>query len=304
MDKKNANTVVCFGEILWDILPDVQRPGGAPMNVAYNLQKLGVNSSVISSVGNDELGLSLRGLVKKIGLSDQTVQIHDTQPTSEVIASIGEQHEVHYEIVFPVAWDYISWQPDHETLLKTSQALVFGSLASRNEVSAQSLLKLLDFEGYKVFDVNLRAPHYSFNVIDRLLQRADLVKLNAAELEIISQWYDDGLSNEADQINYFFNKFSFKEVLVTKGAHGASYYTPDQQYFRPAFSVTVNDTIGSGDSFLAAFLSKRLQNESPEVTLDYAIAMGAFITSKSGACPPYDKPDFETFLKEHKPNRK
>lgn len=304
MNNKISNSVVCFGEILWDVLPDVKRPGGAPMNVAYHLQKLGIDSKVVSSVGDDENGIALREFVKSIGLSDATIQVNDMQPTSEVIASIGEGHEVHYEIVFPVAWDYIDWQPAYEKLLTDSQALVFGSLASRNEVSAQTLLKLLRFDVYKVFDVNLREPHYSFEVIDRLLRHANLVKLNAAELEIICQWYDPALIKEADQIKYLFDHFSFKEILVTKGANGASYFTPDKQYDSPAFSVTVKDTIGSGDSFLAAFLARRLKNDSPELTLKYAVAMGAFITSKSGACPPYVKPGFEIFLKEHDPDSK
>lgn len=297
MENNLTNAVLCFGEILWDILPDVKRPGGAPMNVAYHLQKLGLNSQLISSVGNDTLGRSLLEFVGEIGLSTQTIQVHESQPTSEVIATVGPGHDVRYEIVFPVAWDFIRVKPDHQALLQDSTTLVYGSLASRNDVSANTLQEMLSLKHlYKVFDVNLRAPHYSHEIIDHLLRAANLVKLNAEELGVICSWYDKTLDEEAGQIAYLFRNFQLDEILVTKGAMGAAYYTREQHFEQAAFKVDVNDTIGSGDSFLAAFLSMRLQRADPASTLEYAVAMGAFITSKSGACPPYQKRDFEAFL--------
>lgn len=301
MDNKTNNTVVCFGEILWDILPDVTRPGGAPMNVAYHLQKLGINSKLISSVGNDTLGKRLLNFVESIGLSTKTIQVHEQQPTSEVIATVGPEHEVRYEIVFPVAWDYIRPLPEYDALLQSSAALVYGSLASRNDTSADTLLAMLhDAQMFKVFDVNLRAPHYSLKVVDRLLKPANLLKLNAEELGIICNWYDASLQTEAAQVAYLFANFQVNEILITKGAAGASYYTREKKLEQAAFKIAVKDTIGSGDSFLAAFLSKRLQDPDPATALEYAVAMGAFVTSQSGACPSYEKADFEVFLKQRR----
>ncbi len=55
--KNNKNSyVVCFGEILWDIFPSGTKAGGAPFNVAYNLNKMGAEVKMISKVGNDTLG--------------------------------------------------------------------------------------------------------------------------------------------------------------------------------------------------------------------------------------------------------
>jgi fructokinase len=302
MKINTSKAVICYGEILWDILPNVKRPGGAPMNVAYHLQKLAVNSTLISSVGDDALGRSLLDFVHEIGLSVETIQVHEHQPTSEVVATVSAEHEVRYEIVYPVAWDFIHWLPAYETLLKGSTALVYGSLASRNDVSADTLLTMLGFQHlFKVFDVNLRAPHYSPKVIDRLLKAANLLKVNAEELGIICSWYDGTLHGEAAQVEYLFENFDVEEVLITKGAAGASYYTREHHFEQPAFAVEVNDTIGSGDSFLAAFLTKRLQQSDPASTLEYAVAMGAFITAQSGACPPYEKADFEAFLIDKRP---
>jgi fructokinase len=296
MNDRNANNVVCFGEVLWDVLPTVKRPGGAPMNVAYHLQKLGMHSELISSVGNDDPGLSLLEFLRSINLSAQYIQVLDSQPTSEVLATVSTTHEVRYEIVYPVAWDFISWRPDYDDLLKQSTALVYGSLASRNDLSAATLLKMLAYDLYKVFDVNLRVPHYSPEIIDRLLRAANLVKMNAEELEIITDWYNPTLKDEAVRIAWLFDHFSVEEILISKGANGATYYTRNQKLDRSAFLVEVNDTIGSGDSFLAAFLTKRLQHADPETALGYAAGMGAFITSQAGACPAYEKADFESFL--------
>lgn len=296
MNEKKANSVVCFGEVLWDVLPTVKRPGGAPMNVAYHLQKLGMQSALISSVGHDDPGRSLLEFLRSINLSTKYLQLSDNQPTSEVLATVSPLHEVRYEIVYPVAWDFISWQPAYDALLKQSTALVYGSLASRNELSAATLLKMLVYDLYKVFDVNLRAPHYTPEIIDQLLRAANLIKMNAEELEIITEWYDPALEDEAARIAWLFDHFSVDEILISKGANGATYYTRNMKLDRSALLVPVNDTIGSGDSFLAAFLSKRLEQADPESALAYAIGMGAFITGQSGACPAYEKADFEMFL--------
>lgn len=293
-------SVVCFGEILWDILPEVKRPGGAPMNVAYHLQKLGLDSKMISRIGGDELGVALLNFVKSIGLGMETIQTDSQHATSAVVASINEAQEVSYDIVYPVAWDFISWKPEFEQLLKNCRAFVFGTLASRHDVSARTLLKMLEYPSYKVFDVNLRAPHYTLEGIDRLLHCTDLLKLNAAELEMICKWYDAESEEEAVQIAFLFDHFTVKEILITKGAKGATYYDRTGNYDSDSFVVKVNDTIGSGDSFLAAFLALRLSGEHPQKALDYAVGMGAFITSQSGACPAYEKEDFEAFLLQHK----
>jgi len=295
--------VICFGEILWDNLPTGRRPGGAPMNVAYHLHQLGLNSQLISSVGDDQPGLELLDFLKQIGLETALIQRDAGHATSEVLASVNESNdEVTYEIIYPVAWDYISWQPEFEALLKASQAFVFGTLSARNAASRETLHRMLSHASYRVFDVNLRAPHYSQALIDSLLQHADLVKLNSAELMLIAGWYDPACQKEGDGVELLFNRFGMKEIIITKGSMGATYYTPSFCYNYPAYPVKVADTIGSGDSFLAAFLAMKLGDEPVDLTLDYAVAMGAFITSKPGACPPYSQFDFNRFIWKKKLN--
>ncbi|WP_316836064.1 carbohydrate kinase [Pedobacter nutrimenti] len=298
--RSTKKTTVCFGEILWDMLPTGKKPGGAPMNVAYHLQKLGLQSYMISRVGQDIAGEELIDFVQSIGLPADYIQKDNLHKTSEVLATIKENHEVSYDIVFPVAWDFINWQPEYEALLRRADAFIFGSLGSRNSQSQQALFRMLEYTAYNVFDVNIREPYYSQELIAALLHRSHLVKVNAAELMMIAGWYDASCNTEERAIAMLFKEFNIKEVLITKGSKGATYYTASFRYDYPAYSICVADTVGSGDSFLAAFLAMKLGEQPVEVTLDYAVAMGAFITAQSGACPAYSKFDLDRFIWKRK----
>lgn len=288
--------VVCYGEILWDNLPSGKKPGGAPMNVAYHLNQLGIESYLISKVGSDRNGEELLAFLETKGLSRKYCQIDKTYPTSTVEVLIGEDNEVKYEIIKPVAWDYIKENEEISTLTENADAFVFGSLATRNLTSYNTLLSLLDKANYKVFDVNLRAPHYSVSGIADLLSKSDLLKLNIHELNLIASWFFSNCKTEWKKIENLQNKFGISEIVVTKGSSGATYYTKNEQYYYPAYKVIVNDTIGSGDSFLAAFLLKKLEHADINDMLSYAAALGAYVTMHSGACPEYNQNELNYFI--------
>jgi fructokinase len=298
MNSRNRKkSVVCFGEVLWDNLPEGRKPGGAPMNVAYHLHQLGIDCHLISRVGKDTSGEALISFLKEMDLPVNRIQVDEVHDTSIVKASVDpETQEVSYEIIAPVAWDFISWKPEYIPLLDEADAFVYGSLSARNSISRETLYKMLQYGSYHVFDVNLRAPHYEPNVIDDLLKKANLVKLNSSELLQIAGWYSKNCTKEEEAVDMLFNRFKMAEIVITKGRKGATYYTENYRYDYPAYPTTVADTIGSGDSFLAAFLAMKLSDQSVEATLDYAVAMGAFITAKPGACPPYSKYDFTRYI--------
>jgi fructokinase len=301
MNMKSSNpTVVCFGEILWDNLPTGRNPGGAPMNVAYHLNRLGVNAAIISALGDDEPGRELLRFLKDKGVSAEFVQVDPEHQTSEVSASVSQDHEVSYVIHSDVAWDYILADEKSKEAVAHASAFVFGSLSARNLESRETLFSLLAYSKYNVFDVNLRAPHYSPELIKQLMQHADLLKVNASELQLIAEWHNCQATNELEIIQILFSQYKMTDVVVTKGSTGASLYTRNAHIDSPAYQVPVQDTIGSGDSFLAALLAKKLSHASVEDALDHAVAMGAFITGKSGACPEYNQHEFERFMKETK----
>ena len=293
--KSNLKTIVCYGEVLWDIFPDAAKPGGAPMNVAYHLKQFGIDSRMISSVGSDQLGKDLLDQLQAWSIPTENCQVDENFRTGFVEAIAGEDHEMTYVIHEDVAWDQIQPSVEYDAVVEQADAFVFGTLVTRNETSRNTLYRLLDKATYKVFDINLRPPFYSKEVIEYLLQQCNLLKLNHSELDLIISWYDDSRLDEASGVQALQEKFDIQEVIVTKGSRGATYYDGHNSHTFPAFHVNVKDTVGSGDSFLAAFLSKKIQNESIETSMLYATALGAFVASNEGACPEYSVNDLVQF---------
>jgi fructokinase len=295
-EKKSSNTVFCFGEVLWDIFPSGTRAGGAPFNVAYNLRKMGIDSRTISRIGDDELGRTLQTKIKNWGFSDKYLQIDKNHPTGTVHAHIDEDNEAHYDIIFPVAYDFIEYSTQLEQEVSEADAFVFGSLIARNETSRNTLFRLLEVAKLKTFDINLREPYCDFNIIEALLHKTDIAKMNKAEMIRLLEHLKVPYTDEHDAVRFIQDHFKIDEVLISKGSKGALYYDGHKDYFTPALSIDVADTVGSGDSFLAGFISKRILNAPPQEIMERAVALGAFITSHHGACPDYEMEDFEEFL--------
>ena len=293
---QQQKTVVCYGEVLWDIFPTKTKPGGAPMNVAYHLRKFGIDSRMISRVGDDEAGKKLLNLLTEWDIPTENCQADLANETGKVIATVMPGNEMSYNIYSPVAWDYITPNADNDKLVSEADAFVYGSLVTRNETSRETLYQLIEKAKFNVFDINLRQPYYSPEIIKHLLGKCNLLKLNDTELELISAWFSTEKSDEETAVRVLQQKFNIDEVIVTKGAAGASYYTKDESYTFPAFKVTVKDTCGSGDSFLAAFLAKKFEGASPETSMIYATGLGAFVASHEGACPAYNLTGLESYI--------
>ena len=296
--EKEQKKIVCYGEVLWDVFPTVSKPGGAPMNVAYHLHKMGIDSRMISCVGDDQQGKDLLKVLENWDIPTEDCQTDKNHPTGYVEAIAGEDNEMRYIIHENVAWDNIVPSEQANVLVSQADAFVFGTLAARSETSRNTLYALVEKAKYKVFDVNLRPPFYSREVLEYLLSKCDLLKLNIAELQLITSWYNEDGISEAESVESLQQQFGIAAVIVTKGSEGASYYDGTQHYFFPAFKVQVKDTVGSGDSFLAAFLSHKINGDRIEKAMLYATALGAFVTTQEGACPTYDTEVFNQFMDE------
>jgi len=251
---------------------------------------------MISRVGNDEAGEKLLKLLTEWGIPIENCQIDQAYETGKVIATVLPGNEMSYSIHSPVSWDYITSGVDNDSLVSEADAFVYGSLVTRNETSRETLYQLIEKAKFNVFDINLRQPHYSPEIIEYLLGKCNLLKMNESELELITTWFSNKKDKEQSAVRFLQEKFNIDEVIVTKGAEGASYYTKSESYSFPAFEVKVKDTCGSGDSFLAAFLSKKFEGESPETCMIYATGLGAFVASHEGACPAYDIAKLESYI--------
>lgn len=290
--------VVCFGEVLWDILPSGAVPGGAPMNVAYHLYKLGKNPALITRIGIDKRGQDLMKVFSGHGVCTDFFQVDNKYETGKVFANPNEYNEVIYDIVKPVAWDFIGWNDAFTELVSHAEFFVFGSLAARNRVSKDTLFRLLETAKNKVLDINLRAPHYNRRIVEQLLRKADFVKMNLAELELITGWFSNYISIE-DRLKSIGDKFRLSNMVVTMGGDGALLLMNGEITKHHGFKIEVVDTVGSGDAFLAGLLSQLLDNAGSKASLEFASGMGAFIATQRGACPGYEVEEIKELIQHN-----
>ena len=277
--------IVCFGEVLWDVLPSESIAGGAPMNVAIRLQSLGVKSEIISKVGNDDLGKSLVAIISSKNVSAKLVQIDNQLPTGEVIVHLDSNGSAKYDIVYPSAWDGITVTDDAINAVKSADAFVFGSLSCRDNVSKATLYSLIKVAKYKVFDINIRPPFYSIDLLLDLMKLSDFIKLNDDELLEVAAELGSKSSNVEENILFISKKTSTDTICISKGNKGAILYKNNTFYSHSGFKVNVSDTIGAGDSFLAALLSKLLYEDNYQDAIEFACAVGALVAAEKGANP-------------------
>ncbi len=277
--------VTCFGEILWDVFPSEKKIGGAPLNVALRLHSFGVETTVISAIGDDQDGKAAIEYLDRRQLDTIHIQINKTNKTGCVNVLLDSQGSATYEIERPVAWDFIELTEEAISNVKTSDAFIFGSLVGRNETSKNTLLQLIEHAKLSVFDVNLRPPYYSIDLLVELMNKSDVIKCNDDEIiEITSSL---GFKNGAleERVHFLSEKTSTNTICVTKGGEGALLFHNNQFFRNTGYHVTVADTVGAGDSFLASLVFKLLFKDNIQEALDFATAVGSLVASKNGANP-------------------
>jgi fructokinase len=294
MNEASAYDVVCFGEVLWDVLPTASFPGGAPMNVAFHLKKLGSNPALITKIGIDNYGKKLVNLLSNEDVCTEFFDVDYQYPTGLVYAKQNERCDVSYDIVNPAAWDFINCNDEYEELVSNSTFFVFGSLTSRNKVTRETLYHLIELANTKVLDVNLRAPYYTRPDIEYLMNKADILKMNLDELELITGWFN--CSTTTDRIKQLQDQFKIETIIVTMGSDGAIVNNNGEVYFHKGIKVKVADTIGSGDAFLSGYIHNISEGNSIEEALSFASAVGAFVATREGACPNYQISQIKDFI--------
>ncbi len=277
--------VTCFGEVLWDVFPIHKKIGGAPLNVALRLHSFGVDTGIVSRIGDDEDGKDISQYLDDHNMNTTFVQIDDTFKTGCVNVTLDSYGSATYDIEKPVAWDHIQLNEDIINQVNESDAFIFGSLVCRNKTSKNTLLQLIEHARFSVFDVNLRAPFYSIEVLVDLMKKADFIKCNDDEiLEITKEL--GFISKSLEECMRFLSKTTKTDkICVTKGGNGALLFCDNQFFKNNGYKVIVADTVGAGDSFLASLVFKLLSKEGFQESLNFATAVGSIVASKKGANP-------------------
>lgn len=289
--------IICFGEVLFDVFPTHRKIGGAPLNVALRMASLGINAQIISRVGNDKIGKELLHFIKENGVATDTIQVDENLSTGEVIVQLNDKGSASYTINYPVAWDKIEVTSVAKNAIANADAMVFGSLVCRDLVSHQTLLDLMNLAKYKIFDVNLRAPFYTKELLIELMNKADFIKFNDDELYEISEYMNSPYNSLEQNIHFIAEQTNTKHICVTKGSHGAVLYYNDTMYYNSGYKIEVADTVGAGDSFLAGLLTQLLTGNDTQFAINYACALGALVAQKEGANPKIEAAAIADFMK-------
>jgi len=290
--------IVCFGEVLWDVFPDKNKIGGAPLNVAMRLHAFNNKVTIISAVGKDVLGDKLIDYLIENKVSIDCIKVHEKYKTGDVKVTLNDKGSATYSIEYPRAWDKIQLTETSKKALDIADAFVFGSLATRDEVSRETLYELLELARYKIFDLNLRPPYYSKEILLYLMKKADFIKFNDDELYEVSNYLGSKFKNIEQNIYYISEKTNTNHICVTKGEHGAVLLYNKELYYNSGYQIDVVDTVGAGDSFLGTLISKLLDNNTnPQEAIDIACAVGALVAGREGANPEFSLSDIYTFIK-------
>ncbi|WP_458626557.1 carbohydrate kinase family protein [Winogradskyella sp. PC D3.3] len=291
--------IVCFGEVLWDVFPTHKKIGGAPLNVAVRLQSFDNNVSIITRIGEDSDGEGLFKFIKENGVAVDNIQMDSELKTGEVAVSLNEEGSASYTINYPRAWDHIQLTKSAKDVTLASDAFIFGSLSARDFNSKQTLYDLLEIAPYKIFDVNLRAPYYTKDILNHLMESADFIKFNDAEIIDIVRAMNFETQSIEEGIAFIAKQTKTKSICVTLGSKGAILFYKDTFYYNKGYKINVVDTVGAGDSFLAALTDRLLKGDSPQTAIDFACAVGAVVASSEGANPKLNQNDIDTLMSKH-----
>ncbi|MDE7387987.1 MAG: carbohydrate kinase [Muribaculaceae bacterium] len=288
MTETVIDKVVGIGELLWDILPDGKKIGGAPANFAYHVSQFGLPGCAVSAIGTDDLGDEMTANLAEVGLKSMLATV--PYPTGTVTIKLDSDGVPRYDITEGVAWDNIPFTPELEELARHTRAVCFGSLAQRSAVSRATIGAFLDAipqtpDTLIVFDINLRQHFYTEEIIRTSMERCNILKINDEELKTVSAMLKlpDGTQQERSRV--LLEMFGLKMLILTCGVNGSYVFTPDSESFLPTPEVEVADTVGAGDSFTASFIAAILRGLPVAEAHALAARTSAYVCSCPGAMP-------------------
>ena len=289
--------VIGIGEALFDCLPEGRKLGGAPANFAYHVSQFGLNGCAISAIGNDELGDEIVEKFNAVHLNNILPRVE--QPTGTVKVTLDEKGVPQYEICLGVAWDNIPLTDEMLEIARNAQAVCFGSLAQRSETSRKTIQAFLDAtpaDALRVFDINLRQSWYTAEVIAESLSRANILKINDEELDVVAtmllgepsvpgQLIAEDPEKARRICRELISRYDLDMLILTCGAIGSYVFTMEEESYIATPKVKAADTVGAGDSFTATFVAQLLLGKPIPEAHRKAVAVSAFVCTQNGAMP-------------------
>ncbi len=292
-----SHLILGIGELLWDVLPEGPRLGGAPANFTVMAGRLGSHAAILSRIGRDDLGRKAVEQLNPLPADTEYLQVDPVHETGRVTVAL-KNGQPEYTIHEPAAWDFMELSDEWVRLAERADAICFGSLAQRSLESRQTIQTLAaqtQSSCVRVFDVNLRAPFYSSEVVQESLELATVMKMNDTEvplvlgllgLPVFDAQAPGALQSGAERLLAEFP--TLKMVAVTCGGCGSLLVTRDASHRHPGISVKVADTIGAGDAFTAAMTHYLLRGADLATLNEAGNRWGSWVASQAGAMPALD----------------
>ncbi len=278
--------ILCFGEALWDLLPDGPVLGGAPLNLAYRMDSQGLRAGIISSLGKDKLGTDARNLIGHYGMDRSFLFSHEELATGTVKVKLDERGEPSYTIVKDAAYDSIPLTGELLEASASALCFCFGTLAQRDKRSRETLKALLANrgDGFNLLDLNLRPDCYDDESISYSLNHASILKINEEEAHSLKDWYSFKETDYRELAAALCRRFNLQYCIITLGPKGACVASSDGPIcHEPSYNVPRVDPCGAGDAFTAGFLSIYLEGGYVTAACRRGNALGSAVTARRGA---------------------
>jgi len=258
--------------------------GGAELNVAVGLTRLGVPATWASIVGDDAHGDYVRDTVAGLGVTAAVRT--EPGPTALMFKAGGADNDPE---VLQVRHDSAFAQNAHGLAAAAGPVAQYRHLhltgipLGISDSARAVVLELLTAareNGLTVsFDPNLRPRLFT----DRM---RDTLNAVAAASTVVFPGLAEGrqLTGEpdAESIARFYLDAGAREVVVKLGADGALARTADKAVTAQRFTVRPVDTVGAGDGFAAGYLAGLLTGANLQERVDVAAAVGALVTTRRG----------------------
>jgi fructokinase len=286
-----AAKVISIGEFLWDVFRDSEKLGGAAFNFSVHLSRLGHPVRFISAVGEDERGRRAREAARRVGLSDDLIQVTGEVPTGHVSVFVDAAGQPDFTIHRPAAYDAVKLgDGELDALARLDpEWLYFGTLHQFVPASREQTRRLMEAlpRARRFYDINLRRNSYTPELVSELMTLAQVVKLNDEEVAKLESHFGTSLGSLEAFTRHWSEKLGWQAVAVTRGAHGCAIRLGHEYVEVPGYTVRVADTVGSGDAFAAAFVHGLSEGWDARRTGDFANRLGALIASRPGAVPDW-----------------
>jgi fructokinase len=282
------------GEVLWDQFADSTRLGGAPLNFAVHLKRLGHTPLLVSAVGTDRLGEDARSAIAGLGLDTTGLQSTTRFQTGTAAVRLGPGEQTSFAIVRPAAYDAIElYDRDvRQLLVRDPSWFYYGTLFPSSPRAKFVLRQLLAAApgATRFYDMNLRPGFESPELVRELLDWADVVKLNERELQFVHDHLDLPLAPEAF-CRAGSKRYGWTAACVTFGSRGCAMLVGDHYVSAAGVPVHVADPVGAGDAFAAAFVHGLASKWTVERIAAFANRTGALVASTHGAIPDAVPPE-------------